>query len=393
MNEVKSYLVEPVCKLGVWDATIPGIEFDEQGVSNYAKVQQQLMKDSPRGEEGLKRWNAVTQEMKNAGRKCDYDCIMGVSGGTDSSYLLHVAKGAGLRVLAVNIDNGFNSDIAVKNIKKVTSKLDIDFYTYVIDYEEMKAVLKSYMKASLPWIDNPTDRAIKSTLFKIANKHGIKYILSGTDFRSEGMQPNEWTYSDVKQLKFLNKKFGSIKFKSYPYIGLLKLAYFSRVKGVKRILPFNFINYQKKQAQDFLQKEYGWEYYGGHHHENAFTKFVVAYWLPYKFGIDKRKITLSAQILSGEITRDQALDILSSPAMDMKDAEDLKKYVIKKLEMSQSDFDTAWQADNKYYYNYPNNFNLLVKYKKLAEKIFRKTYTSRPKSFYQIEMRSHGNKG
>lgn len=381
-------LKKPICKLGVWDATVPGITFDQEGISNYAKVQLQLMKDFPRGEQGKREWEKIVNDMKIAGKNKEYDCIMGVSGGTDSSYLLHISKEYNLRVLAVNIDNGFNSDIAVKNIKKVTSKLGIDFFTYVIEYEEIKDILKTYMKASLPWIDNPSDRAIKSTLFNLAKKKGIKYILSGTDFRSEGMQPNEWTYSDVKQLKYLQKKFGTTHFKSYPYLNMFQLLYYSRIKGIKRILPFNYIDYQKKQAQEFLKKEYDWDYYGGHHHENAFTKFTVGYWLPYKFGIDKRKITLSAQILSGEITRDTALKELEKPAIDNDEAGNLKQYIIKKLEMDVEEFRKIWESPNNFYYNYPNNYKLLVKYKNIVEHLFKRTYTSRPKSFYQIEMRS-----
>lgn len=383
-------LKEPICKLGVWDATVPGITFDQEGISNYAKVQLQLMKDFPRGEKGKKEWEKIVRDMKIAGKNKEYDCIMGVSGGTDSSYLLHLSKQFDLRVLAVNIDNGFNSDIAVKNIKKVTSKLGIDFFTNVIEYEEIKDILKTYMRASLPWADFPTDLAIKSTLFKFARKKGVKHILSGTDFRSEGMQPNEWTYSDVKQLKYLQNKFGTTYFKSYPYLNLFQLLYYSRIKGIKRILPFNYIDYQKKQAQEFLKKEYDWDYYGGHHHENTFTKFIVGYWLPYKFGIDKRKITLSAQILSGEITRDSALKELEKPPIDKDEAENLKQYIIKKLDMDEEEFSIIWKSPNKFYYNYPNQYKILEKNKKIAEKLLSKTYTSRPKSFYQIEMRDNG---
>ncbi|MGD8778945.1 MAG: N-acetyl sugar amidotransferase [Ignavibacteria bacterium] len=381
-------LKEPICKLGVWDSTVPGISFDEDGISNYAKVQLKLMKDFSRGEKGKRDWEKIVSAMKKAGKNKKYDCIMGVSGGTDSSYLLHLSKEYNLRVLAINIDNGFNSDIAVKNIKKVTSKLDIDFFTYVIEYEEIKDILKTYMKASLPWIDSPSDLAIKSTLFKIAHKKGISYILSGTDFRSEGMQPNEWTYSDVKQLKYLQKKYGSAVFDSYPYLNLVQLLYLSRTKGIKRILPFNYIDYQKKKAQAFLNNEYGWDYYGGHHHENAFTKFTIGYWLPYKFGIDKRKITLSAQILSGEITKETALKQLERPAIEKDEAENLKQYIIKKLDIGIEEFNKIWESPNKFYYDYPNNYEILVKYKNIAEKLLNKAYTSRPKSFYQIDMRS-----
>ncbi|MHA1233388.1 MAG: N-acetyl sugar amidotransferase, partial [Candidatus Helarchaeota archaeon] len=375
-------------KLGVWDATIPDIDFDQDGISNYAKVQLKLMEDYPRGKEGKRRWENIVKEIKAAGKNKEYDCLIGVSGGTDSSYLLHISKEYDLKVLAVNIDNGFNSDISIRNIQKITSKLNIEFFTYSIENKEMIDILKTYMRASLPWIDYPSDIAIKSTLINIAKKKGINYVLSGTDFRSEGMQPIEWTYSDVRQLKYLHKKYGKVRLNSFPYMNFYRLIYYSRIKRIKKILPLNYIDYQKKKAQDFLKSEYDWEYYGGHHHENLFTKFTIGYWLPYKFGIDKRKITLSAQILSGEITREEALQELEKPPIKENESKSLKNYIIKKLEMNEEEFNRIWESSNKYYYNYPNNFGLLVKYKNFAEIVFRKTYTSRPKSFYKIEMRS-----
>ena len=230
-----------------------------------------------------------------------------------ASYLLHIAKKEfELRPLAVNLDNGWSSEIAVQNIKKVTKALDIDLETYVIDYEEVKAVLRAYMKANLPWVDGPTDNAIKTTLFKVAEREGIKYVLNGSDFRSEGKQPSEWTYTDSRQMLYVMKKFENIKLKTYPYQSLFNIVNSTLIKKIEDYRPFNSIDYQKKVAQEFLKKEYGWEYYGGHHHENVFTKFAIAYWMPKKFGIDKRIITLSS-ILSREISKDTASEKLKNP--------------------------------------------------------------------------------
>ena len=259
----------------------------------------------PGGKIGKLYWENIVDKIKEKGRGKKYDCVIGVSGGTDSSYLLHIAKKEyGLRPLAVNLDNGWSSEIAVQNIKKVTKALDIDLETYVIDYEEVKAVLRAYMKAGLPWVDGPTDNAIKSVIFKIADREGIQYVLNGSDFSSEGKQPSEWTYTDSKQMLFLLKRFEKIKLKTYPYQSLFDIVNSTLIKKIKDYRPFNNIEYEKKIAQDFLIKDYGWEYYGGHHHENVFTKFAIAYWMPKKFGIDKRIITLSAQVLSGEISRE-----------------------------------------------------------------------------------------
>ena len=320
-----------ICKKAVWDTTIPGIQFDKNGISNYAKMFEHFIKLYPRGEKGQQEWEDIVKVIKHKGRNKKYDCIIGVSGGTDSSYLLYIAKKYNIRPLAVNLDNGWSSDIAVKNIKKVTSALNIDLETYVINYEEVKAVLRSYLKASLPWIDSPTDLAIKSVLFKIAVKEKIKYIFTGADFRSEGKQPTEWTYSDSKQMLYLVKKYENIKLKTYPYYSPFKLFYYGFIRNVKVIRPFYYIDYQKKEAQKFLEENCNWEYYGGHHHENVFTKFTIAYWLTKKFNIDKRKITYSAQILSGEITRDYALKQPQKPPYDPKQMQSDKNYVIKKL--------------------------------------------------------------
>ncbi len=207
-----------ICKLGVWDETIPGIKFDEDGISNYAKIQRKLMKDFPRGNSGKKQWESIIEDVKLEGNKGKYDCIVGVSGGTDSSYLLHILSQNGLKPLAVNLDNGWNSEIAVANIKNMTSKLSIDLETYVIDYEEIKDLMRVYMLASLPWIDAPTDLAIQSILYLIAEKEKVNYIFIGNDFRSEGKQPTEWTYSDQKQLYYLHKKYGKVKLKTFPLV-------------------------------------------------------------------------------------------------------------------------------------------------------------------------------
>ena len=286
-------IIGKVCSKGIWDDSIPGIIFDEKGASNFCKLQEQMMQDYPRGSKGELDWNNLVSEMKEAGKNNKYDCIIGVSGGVDSSYLLHIAHENGLRPLAVNLDNGFNSEIAVQNIYKVTKKLNIDLETYVIDYEEIKDLLRSYMKASMPWIDGPTDLAIKAVMYKVANLVDVKFILRGNDFRSEGKQPKEWTYSDDKQLKYLHKRFGNgIKLKTYPTLPYYKIAYFGLVKKIRDVRPFYYLDYQKQMAKDLLVELYDWRDYGGHHHENLFTKFAMAYWLPLKFGIDKRKINL-----------------------------------------------------------------------------------------------------
>ena len=244
-----------VCTRGIWDTTVPGITFDENGVSNYAKMFDKLCEVYPRGEKGKFYWENIVDQIRQKVRGKKYDCVIGVSGGTDSSYLLHIAKKEyGLRPLAVNLDNGWSSEIAVGNIKKVTKALDIDLETYVIDYEEVKAVLRAYMKAGLPWIDGPTDNAIKSTLFKTAEREGIKYVLNGSDFRSEGKQPSEWTYTDSKQMLSLLNKFEKISLKTYPYQSLFDMVNSTIIKKIKDYRPFNSIDYQKESCSGVFDK-------------------------------------------------------------------------------------------------------------------------------------------
>jgi N-acetyl sugar amidotransferase len=376
------------CTLGLWDTTVPGITFDENGVSNYAKMFDELCKLYPRGTEGKKNWEQIIAKIKHDGINKKYDCVIGVSGGTDSSYLLHMAKiEYGLRPLAVNLDNGWSSEIAVKNIKKVTKALDIDLETYVIDYEEIKDLLRSYMMSSLPWIDIPTDLAIKSILFKIAKKEKIRYILRGNDFRSEGFQPHEWTYGDGRQLIYVHKTFGKVKLHTFPNYSFLDLIQNAFITKTKSYFPFYYLDYNKQDAQKFLIENFDWEYYGGHHHENVFTKFAITYWLYEKFGIDKRIITLSAQILSSKISYDDALGIVAKKPYDIAEVNNDIMYVLKKLELSNSDFDEIMSKPNKLYTNYPSYFPLIKKLSKPVTKILKFIYPYKPMSFVQMEMR------
>jgi N-acetyl sugar amidotransferase len=375
------------CAKGLWDTTIPSITFDNEGVSDYARMFERLVEAYPRGEKGATEWNKIVENIKQKGKGKRYDCIIGVSGGTDSSYLLHLSREYGLRPLAVNLDNGWNSDISVKNIKKVTAKLNIDLETYVIDYEEIKDLLRAYMRATLPWVDIPTDIAIKAVLYKIAAREGIRYILRGNDFRSEGSQPREWTYGDGKQLLHVHKKFGSVKLKTFPNYSLFQLIFNGYIKGIKSIYPFYFLEYKKNEAQKFLQQEYQWEYYGGHHHENIFTKFAISYWLPVKFGIDKRIITLSAQVMSGEISREQALETISKPSYDPLTIERDIDYVIKKLDLSREEFEGMMKAPKKYYTDYPSYYPFIQRFSKIAGWAIGKVLPYKPMALFQMEMR------
>lgn len=383
MNRFKS------CSIGLWNETVPGIEYNDDGISNFARLQYKMMELYPRGEKGKADWEIIVSKVKMKAGRNNYDCIVGVSGGVDSSYLLYLLKVKyGLKPLAVMLDNGWNSEIAVRNIKLITSKLNIDLETYVIDYEEIKDLIKSYMLSGLPWIDTPTDTAIKAVMYKIALKVGVKYIFRGNDFRTEGKQPREWTYSDDRQLNYIHKKFGKInKLKTYPFLPFWKIIYSGYFRNIKDIRPYYYLDYSKKEAKIFLENEYGWQYYGGHHHENLFTKFVMSYWLPLKFGIDKRIINLSAQIISGEITKDEAKEIITKPALIENEMEELKNYVIKKLDFKLDEFTKIMLAPNKSYHDYPNYENLLNLIIKFLNPLIRLVYDQKPMTFIEMEMK------
>ncbi len=376
-----------ICSRGVWDSSLPGIKFDANGASNYSQMFDRLIDTYPRGDSGQRVWEELVARIKRTGVGKKYNCLIGVSGGTDSSYLMHLATGYGLRPLAVNLDNGWSSDISVKNIKKVTSKLKIDLETYVIDYEEIKDILKSYMRASLPWIDIPTDLAIKACLYKTAVREGVKYILRGNDFRSEGTQPREWTYGDGRQLAYIQSTFGKARLKTFPNYTLANLLYCGAVLNIKSVYPFYYLEYDKKTASRLLEQEYGWEYYGGHHHENIFTKFAISYWLLKKFGIDKRKVTLSAQILSGAITRDEGLQQLAQPPYNSVLMERDRDYIIKKLDLSEAEFVELLHRDNKFYYDYPSYYPFLQRYLRAARPILELVLPHKPMALFQMEMR------
>jgi N-acetyl sugar amidotransferase len=375
-----------VCTKGLWDSSVPNIVFDANGVSNYFRLHQALMDAYPRGEAGRKEWDNILSQLKSRNRNKKYDCIIGVSGGTDSSYLLYLCKEVyGLNPLAVNLDNGWNTDISVKNIKKVTTALNIDLETYVIDYEEMKDILRSYIKSGLPWIDMPTDIAIKAVLYKVAAREKINYVFRGNDFRTEGTQPTEWTMGDGRQLKYIQRRFGRLPLRTFPNETFTNLFYYAFIKQIKSIYPFYFLDYNKKEAQKVLSEKYGWEYYGGHHHENLFTKVAIAYWLPEKFGIDKRKITLSAQVISGEINREEALRELQRKPYESEQFKIDFDFFLKKLDMSPEEFSKYWQNVNKSYKDYPSYYSFFKLINKTMQPLIKLVFPYKPMSSFQAK--------
>lgn len=372
-----------LCTRCVMDTTVPDIRFNPEGVCNYCRIHDRLVADYPRGRKGEEKFYGLVEKMRHDGRHRDHDCIVGVSGGTDSTYLIWLVKKMGLRPLAVNLDNGWHSEIAVGNIKQCLDKLGLDLRTYVVDWDEMRTVLLAFMRASLPWPDGATDIAITGSLYRVAAEEGVPYILVGNDFRSEGKQPREWTYSDGKMVEFIVRKFGNGRLRSFPNLTLARLLYDGFVRRIRIIRPFWYLEYKKSDAKKVLEKELEWRDYGGHHHESIFTRFTIGYWLPRKFNIDKRKVTFSALLRSGEITRVEALEQLAKPHYSKERLEEDLEYVIRKFGISRQEFERLMDAPNKRFSDYPSYYPFYRRTKTWVGALVPYLMTSKPLTLYE----------
>lgn len=343
-----------VCSKCILDTTVPEIVFDEKGVCNYCKLHDLLTQEYPLDERIRKKFKKLIDEIKKSGKNKKYDCVVGVSGGTDSSFSLYQAAKVGLRPLAVHFDNGWNSEIAVDNIKKICTKLNVDLYTYVVDWEEFKDLQISFLEASVSDAEIPTDVGILGTLFKVAEQEGVKYIFNGHSFRTEGIAPIGWTYMDGRYIASVHKKFGRIPLKTFPNFTLSHLFYYTFIKPIKVIPILNYISYVKKEAGEILTKELGWRYYGGHHHESIYTRFFQSYYLPKKFNIDKRKRELSARVRVGKMKREEALQKIKNTPYEFE--QEIVDYTISKLRLTKKEFAKILSAKNKTFRDYPTYY-------------------------------------
>jgi len=325
-----------ICTNCIYDDKVPGISFDEQGVCNYCKQVDQLIEVYQTGlPEGDKKLKAIIDEVKTAGKGKKYDCIIGVSGGTDSSFLLLKALEWGLRPLAVHYDNTWNSAIATENIRKVTTKLNIDLVTYVVDNKEADDIWRSFMLAGVPEFDASTDIAFVQVLRSTAAKYGVKYILEGHSFKAEGISPQGKNYFDGKYIQSIHQQYGKIKMKTFPNLTFFQFMKWVLLYRQKFIRPLWYIEYSKPAAREILHEETGWSYYGGHHLENRATSFLHTIYNPQKFGIDNRNWSLAAEARSGVLSREEALKIYNTPiAVDPE----LLAYVKKRLNLSDEEY-------------------------------------------------------
>jgi N-acetyl sugar amidotransferase len=340
------------------DTSDPDITFDAEGHCNHCTDYETRLRNlTYSGEVSEARLEAVVDRMRRAGRGRDYDCVMGISGGVDSCYAAHVLKGLGLRPLAVHLDNGWNSDTAVKNIKNVAHRLGIDYQSWVLDWEEFRDLQLAFLRASVPEIETPTDMAIPGALHRIASSHGVRYVVSGGNYATEGILPAAWHYNakDLKFLKAVHRRFGTRGLESFPTFGYLDESWYKLVRGIRIIYLLNFVPYSKTAALEVLQRELGWQDYGGKHYESRITGFLHSYVLPVKFGIDYRRATLSTQICAGEATRAQALDVLATPPYREGGLSREKEFVAKKFEITVDELEAILREPPRTHRDYPND--------------------------------------
>lgn len=346
-----------VCSRCLYDTTIPGIVFDENGVCQFCKIHDEMEKLYPLGESGKSRLSDLVDQIKQAGHGQRYDCVVGVSGGVDSTYTLYTAVKMGLRPLAVHFDNGWNSEIAVRNIENAVKRLGVDLHTHVVNWEDFKRLQVAFLKASVSDAEIPTDMAICAVLLQVASKENVRYVLSGHSFRTEGIVPRDWTYFDGRYVHSVHKRFTGSAPIGVPILSLSALFYYMFIRRIQ-IVPFlNYMDYSKHVAAQMLSSEVGWTDYGGHHHESLYTHFFQSYLLPRKFGIDKRKLSLSAQVRSGNMSRKSALHVLNAEAYPER--HDLVEYTVKKLEITEIEFKAIMEEAPRSFRDYPSNFPFL----------------------------------
>jgi len=332
------------CSFCIMDTTDPDIDFDSEGICNHCRKYSRLENEKVvKGEKGQQKIKEIIQEIKKVSKGRKYDCIIGISGGVDSTFLAYYVKEKmGLNPLAVHFDNGWNSEIAVQNIHNLVSKLNIDLYTYVIDWDSFKDIQLAYFKASVVDIEVPTDQFIFAALFEVARKNKIKNVISGNNVVTECILPDSWYFRykfDLKNLKDIHKKYGTKKVKSLPNIGKWQRLVNKKFFNLKYFNVLNFVDYNYKDVKELIIRDLGWKDYGGKHFESIFTRFYQGYILPKKFNIDKRKAHLSNLICSGQMTKEEALlDLSKNPYTEELQQQD-KDYFIKKLGLSDVEFE------------------------------------------------------
>lgn len=366
------------CNRCIMDSTDPEIVFDDNGICNHChQFDSYLNTEWFPNEDGKNKLNTIVNNLKNEGKGKKYDCIIGLSGGIDSSYLALKVKEFGLRPLVVHVDAGWNSELAVNNIEKIIKHCGYDLHTHVVDWKDMRNLHLSYLKSGISNQDVPQDHIFFSSLYHFAIKNNIKYIISGGNLATEGVFPKSWHGSamDSINLKAIHKKFGNKKLKSYKTINFFQYYFlYPIIYGMRTLRPLNYMDYNKENALEELKK-IGYKPYANKHGESIFTKFFQNYYLPKKFNYDKRIPHLSSLILSNQMSRDKAIELVSKNPYNDQELSDDIEYIIKKLQISKDEFDSIMNCKKSYYEDFPNWLYLQKIIRKIQSyylKIFKK---------------------
>ncbi len=343
------------CSRCVMDTSDPDIRFDAGGVCNHCHTYDAMIARHARtGAQARAELDGIVAAVRRDGKRRAYDCVIGVSGGVDSTYVAYAVKKLGLRPLAVHLDNGWNSELAVANIERCLKALNIPLYTWVLDWEEFRDLQLAFLKASTPDSEIPSDHAIFAALRIMARRMGVKYVLAGINVRTESHLPAAWSqgHLDWRYIRAIHQQFGTVPLHGFPHMSLSMQLYYRLTQRWVNVL--NYLDYSKTRAMETLKAEVGWRYYGGKHYESIYTRFYQGYILPKKFGYDKRRCHLSSLICSGEITRSAALRELEAetypPELQREDLE----YVAKKFSLSVADFEEVLRRPPRRYADYPS---------------------------------------
>jgi len=352
------------CNCCVMDTTDSKITFDENGVCDFCNdYKKNILKDWKPNYYDKEKLMAIAEKIKKEGKGKKYDCIIGMSGGVDSSYLCYLAKEImGLNPLIYISNTGWNLPVADENIKKIVSKLNLDTYEEKINWDEMRDLQVAFLKSQVPYQDLPQDHAIFAGLYNYAVKHKIKYVLTGANIATESIRPPlEWVYmNDIKMIKDIHKKYGKVELKTFPLCGMLKYKiYYKYFKGMKRVAPLDYVVYNKKDIEKELNELFGWVSYKNKHYEDIFTRWYEGYYLPTKFGYDKRKCYLSNLIHIGELSREEAIKQLNESPYSEEEIKSDTEYIAKKLNLSVDELNDIVKGENKSYKDYKNSYKFI----------------------------------
>lgn len=373
-----------ICTKTIMDTSDPNIVFDESGISDYYhNFHQNILPNWDTGVKGEKEINQLADKIRNDGKGKDFDCIIGVSGGLDSSYATYIAKEIlNLRPLVFHVDAGWNSQQAVANIEKLIDGLNLDLYTEVVNWEEMKDLQLAFLKSQIADQDGPQDTAFFSALYKFAKKYKIKHVLTGSNYSTECCrEPEDWgAYPGIDKMliRDIHKKFGSTQLKTFPIVDIFQYKiYYKYFLGMDVIKPLNSLPYIKAEAEKTLFDKFGWEKFQHKHHESRFTRFYEDFWLPKKFGYDKRRAHFSSLILTNQMTREEALKRISNPEMDEQFLSQEFEYVANKLNLTVQQLQEIFDCENKSFMDYKNKHTLIkfgakgLKFLGLEKRLFR----------------------